>query len=69
MADTTTQQPQNPSLWAGLGGVLTGQTQPTVNTVIILDEKSTQRAIITVASAALLLIIIWHIGQAMSNRK
>jgi hypothetical protein len=65
MADSTNTQ----STGQALLGLLTGNNQPTVNTNIILDQKSTERTIIQSGGVVLFLIIIWYFGRWLTNPK
>lgn len=64
MADT----PAQPTFIQTLGGLLTGQSQPTVNTNIIIEEKSYQKALLSTTAAILFLILVWYIGMYLTRK-
>ena len=54
-------------IFGALAGALSGQTQPTINTVVVFDEKSYDNMLFKTAAVAILMIVIWAFARHYSN--
>ena len=50
-----------------LGGVLTGEKQPTVQTLIVFDEKSMTRTVVSIGVMIAILIALATIGRFIAK--